>query len=463
MKLKDVYNRTRKHLKRTLEERSSLPSVDLQRKEAELHAILAYSDRQIKRSLQHHQVKYLRPEHRRCNLASHVLNSLANILSSGRNGGLAITFKIDEGVNTIKAFLAVEGLVGHQTVRGLTLLWAAMSAHLLSKPPIGKQKEKKQRFLRDFECIALQLNFERICRLINADIGKWNLLPEQDAETQSQWARLHQKVADIHKWTIEPFPNQSRNQQEVWSSLVALRSAFRVLCVKQTWRGSKLLDEWALRMKFDPIKQLGEIVTLVTDVGFLVSMFDTHRLQSIFAKRLVIECLVPPTPSNAFALPETQKEWMSVLRNSAKDHNRRCHRRNRREGVDAILRQSVGKLIKSPQSAARSIHPAAQVMQYFLEEGEGRQQQQELCTASVYIGLPNSCCFNCHVLRLAIEKETARKFDFLLPKSSNHCHPWRFPEFKDGPQRRSLLLSLCYSICDAFVDTYEAFADSPVA
>ncbi|MCJ1233408.1 hypothetical protein MMC14_001364 [Varicellaria rhodocarpa] len=210
---------------------------------------------------------------------------------------------------------------------------------------------------------------------------------------------------------------------------------------------------------FNVASWLWKVISLYKDIRVLVKLGHgnrKHRRNMWLLKKFTVTFL-PRNMSVRPALPDSQEQWLNVVRSAFEDWNRMKKKSDgNMEMVQDRVSADCGKMTKLTSShLPTAAHGVCAIVSHFLQE-----EKAGLSRPHFYIGTSTPLCHGCSEFIYGVNAVFGTKWAAKVELSLEKSAFWRFP----NTSLRGRVVEIMYDkICALFVCSYDGFEAAAAA
>ncbi|KAJ9350539.1 hypothetical protein DTO027B9_6931 [Paecilomyces variotii] len=402
-----------------------------------------------------------------------VLDSLSSLLvSKPSREVIATALRVDKTEETIEFFLAANDDVSSKTSSHLEWIWETMrqissryrEAYYNPTQNSPTHNIKDENLLRQFNSFSrrcVEFTASKIRKRVNGGFGHFQKINRSDFGENHPFRRIIHTIVALETITREGAPHWEQKPMDdaTWEMLLhLLRTCQR--SINDFLKNGAFTPDELLRVNHFPKWEsyLRKIAGVMNNVDILIRAALSPRCEHLFGLTFKLYAL-PAISSRSIHIPQTPKEWETVLEKALSARNR-----NDAGGLESqpkvmnmsVINNDTAYMAQQVLNQDLVVHCETKIL---LHIAKTERENPRLAKAYSYVGVSKLSCQGCHCFFLTYNRIHDTRY-YTRGTHGKSYWPWQFPQnFSRSQETAACMYQL---LARRWVDSYDGYVAEKV-
>ncbi|KAK2756133.1 hypothetical protein FQN54_005541 [Arachnomyces sp. PD_36] len=408
---------------------------------------------------------------------ANILDSLSALLVSKlKHEVIATGLRVDVNAKTIQFILSSDGDIPTTTIIHARWIWNALGQisarfHELypkiadDNTPTHEIKDGQLREqTHEFAIQCIKFNFSRVQKRVNSKFRDFSAIDHKMFDADHPFQRVLRSINTLEgsytKANGSMFGRPADDDEQKWPLLVHLlrecQGSIKTFFTCGGFSGAELLHHVSHFVKWEAY--LRKIAGIMNDVDVLLKAAYSRKCRHLFSLKLIVDPL-PSISSKAQSVPQTQKDWETVLENAlAYWEEQQFEHEPKLMNMTAIEKDTA---FIAQQTISNNLVLHAEV-KLLLAIARSQTDMPHLAKAYSYLGVSKLSCRGCHAFIQAYNRAHPESRYITRGSHGKSYWPWKFPDPSNFSKSDETAEYTYRILAQRWVNTYEGYQPEKV-
>ena len=398
---------------------------------------------------------------------SKVLDSIANLCVSETNHEvIATALRVHDKAQTIELIIASNTDIKSSTLNHLQDMWKVLKkisalchkhhgldSREVTPPQLPPNTDESR---AKFQQLCLEFSFGKLQKRVNEKFSRFSAIRIDNMDESHPFQMVRKRVNAIEKHftreenpvTGKPSHDDANSWALLWATLVSAKVAIDKFLNAGGFRGE---DMKRAQNFFEYESYLRKIESFANDIHVLQKAANSPQCKRLFAFAFKVNPL-PAQEFTAKSVPQTSKEWETILEKALLFRNLHKHRTQGSFVIDIKkVKEDTAYMATEAIKHKLVVHCEVKILTHiFKTEAEISGTPK----AYTYIGVSKLSCLGCQAFFESFNDIHGTSFTIKGSHSKSYW-PWQFP--LSFAEKDAVLFRTYWSIAEHWVESYNGY------